>query len=159
MIRIEEGLEHKDDVRSLFSEYTEMLVSLDPEFHIYLDIQHYDDEIEHLEDKYGRPGGRLYILYADDVPAGCVAMRRLSSENAELKRLYVRPEFRGRHLSELLLDRIEHDAEEEGYRRILLDTLPCLESAVSLYLRRGYVFTGRYNESPSETTLFMKKEL
>ena len=50
---IEEGLEHKDDVRILFSEYTDMLVSMDPGFRIYLDIQHYDDEIAGLEGKYG----------------------------------------------------------------------------------------------------------
>lgn len=62
---IEEGLIHKDDVRALFSEYTDMLVSLDPGFRVYLDIQHYDEELDDLEAKYGRPDGRLYVLYEE----------------------------------------------------------------------------------------------
>ncbi len=130
---IEEGLIHKDDVRALFSEYTDMLVSLDPGFRIYLDIQHYDEELDDLEAKYGRPDGRLYVLYEEGEAAACIALRRLDSRRAELKRLYVRPRFRGRGLSSLLLERILSDAEEIGYEEILLDTLPCLESALRLY--------------------------
>ena len=130
---IEEGLIHKDDVRALFSEYTDMLVSLDPGFRIYLDIQHYDEELDDLEAKYGRPDGRLYVLYEEGEAAACIALRRLDSRRAELKRLYVRPRFRGRGLSSLLLERILSDAEEIGYEEILMDTLPCLESALRLY--------------------------
>lgn len=130
---IEEGLIHKDDVRALFSEYTDMLVSLDPGFRVYLDIQHYDEELDDLEAKYGRPDGRLYVLYEEGEAAACIALRRLDSRRAELKRLYVRPRFRGRGLSSLLLERILSDAEEIGYEEILLDTLPCLESALRLY--------------------------
>ena len=130
---IEEGLIHKDDVRALFSEYTDMLVSLDPGFRVYLDIQHYDEELDDLEAKYGRPDGRLYVLYEEEEAAACIALRRLDSRRAELKRLYVRPRFRGRGLSSLLLERILSDAEEIGYEEILLDTLPCLESALRLY--------------------------
>ena len=119
---IEEGLEHKDDVRILFSEYTDMLVSMDPGFRIYLDIQHYDDEIAGLEGKYGRPDGRLYVLYEEGEAAACIALRRLDSRRAELKRLYVRPRFRGRGLSSILLERITGEADEIGYEEILLDT-------------------------------------
>ena len=126
---IEEGLIHKDDVRALFSEYTDMLVSLDPGFR----VQHYDEELDDLEAKYGRPDGRLYVLYEEGEAAACIALRRLDSRRAELKRLYVRPRFRGRGLSSLLLERILSDAEEIGYEEILLDTLPCLESALRLY--------------------------
>ena len=130
---IEEGLIHKDDVRALFSEYTDILVSLDPGFRIYLDIQHYDEELDDLEAKYGRPDGRLYVLYEEGEAAACIALRRLDSRRAELKRLYVRPRFRGRGLSSLLLERIISDARKIGYEEILLDTLPCLESAIRLY--------------------------
>ena len=154
---IEEGLGRKEDVRSLFREYTDMLVSLDPDFRIYLDIQHYDDELENLEGKYGRPDGRLYVLYEEGEAAACIALRRLDTRRAELKRLYVRPRFRGRGLSTILLERILKEAEEIGYEEILLDTLPCLESAISLYLRHGFSFTERYNDSPEKDTLFMHK--
>ena len=156
---IEEGLIHKDDVRALFSEYTDMLVSLDPGFRVYLDIQHYDEELDDLEAKYGRPDGRLYVLYEEGEAAACIALRRLDSRRAELKRLYVRPRFRGRGLSSLLLERILSDAEEIGYEEILLDTLPCLEGALRLYLNHGFTFTERYNDSPVEGTLFMHKVL
>ena len=156
---IEEGLEHKDDVRILFSEYTDMLVSMDPGFRIYLDIQHYDDEIAGLEGKYGRPDGRLYVLYEEGEAAACIALRRLDSRRAELKRLYVRPRFRGRGLSSILLERITGEADEIGYEEILLDTLPCLESAIRLYINHGFTFTERYNDSPVEGTLFMHKVL
>ena len=154
---IEEGLIHKDDVRALFSEYTDMLVSLDPGFRVYLDIQHYDEELDDLEAKYGRPDGRLYVLYEEGEAAACIALRRLDSRRAELKRLYVRPRFRGRGLSSLLLERILSDAEEIGYEEILLDTLPCLEGALRLYLNHGFTFTERYNDSPEEDTIFMHK--
>ena len=158
-IRIVSGFGMEDEVRSLFSEYTGMLVSLDPSFSIYLSIQHYDDEIRSLKDKYGPPHGRLYLLLVDGEAAGCIALRRLSDNDAELKRLYIRPRYRGLHLSSLLLEKIIHDAEKIGYGRILLDTLPCLESAIRHYLAHGFVFTERYNESPSETTLFMERRL
>lgn len=153
------GFSDVEAVLSLFSEYTDMLVSLDPSFRLYLDIQHYEDERRNLAVKYGEPYGRLYLLLVDGEVAGCIALRKLNERDGELKRLYIRPRFRGNHLSSLLLERIEQDAREIGYRRILLDSLPCLESAVKLYLKHGFVFTGRYNDSPAETTLFMEKIL
>ena len=69
----------------------------------------------------------------------------------------MRPRFRGRGLSSLLLERILSDAEEIGYEEILLDTLPCLEGALRLYLNHGFTFTERYNDSPEEDTIFMHK--
>ena len=132
-------------------------MSLDPGFRVYLDIQHYDEELDDLEAKYGRPDGRLYVLYEEEEAAACIALRRLDSRRAELKRLYVRPRFRGRGLSSLLLERILSDAEEIGYEEILLDTLPCLEGALRLYLNHGFTFTERYNDSPEEDTIFMHK--
>ena len=153
------GFDHREAVKAIFSEYTEMLVSLDPSFRVYLDIQRYDDEVEYLESKYGPPDGRLYLLLADGKAAGTIALRRLKGEDAELKRLYIRPEYRGKGCSTLLLERILTDARKIGYRRILLDTLPCLDSAINLYLRHGFSYTERYNESPAETTVFMEKAL
>ena len=153
------GLERKEDIRSLFSEYTDMLVSLDPSFSIYLDIQHYSDEIRDLEGKYGEPLGRLYLLLVDGDAAGCIALRPLSEDVCELKRLYIRPIYRGKYLSSLLLDRVVDEARGIGYRRMVLDTLPCLESAIRLYISHGFTFTERYNDSPSETTVFMERQL
>ena len=148
MIDIIPGYDRIDEVRKLFSEYTAMLVSINPSFQLYLDIQHYGDEERNPSMKYQLPDGRLYLALKDNKIAGCVALRHLDDENGELKRLYVRPEFRGNGIASLLMEKIIEDAR-----------LPELESAVKLYLKLGFEFTSSYNDSPVEKTLFMKKKL
>ena len=125
------------DIGALFSEYTRMLVTEDPAFAAYLELQNYDEELRHLEGKYGLPDGRLYLALVGGTPAGCIALRKLDEERCELKRLYVRPAFRGRGLARLLTEQILRDARAIGYRKILLDTLPFLESAIRLYRSLG----------------------
>lgn len=88
-IRIIPGYDHPQEVKALFSEYTQMLLEGDPSFQQYLDIQHYDEEVEHLETKYGR----LYLAYCDDKVAGCIGLRKIDRQNCEMKRLYVRPQL------------------------------------------------------------------
>ena len=76
-----------DTVRVLFSEYTRMLAAGDPSIQQYLAIQHYDEELNHLEAKYGLPDGRLYLAYCGGEPAGCIGLRKIDSRNCEMKRL------------------------------------------------------------------------
>ena len=149
-----------EDIRSLFSEYTDMLVSINPEFHLYLDIQHYDDEKENPSLKYALPDGRLYLDISDDgIARGCIALRKLSDGKGEVKRLYVRPEYRGNGIATALVERIIEDARNIGYKELYLDTLPELESAVKLYKSFGFEETGQYNDSPVDKTIFMKLSL
>lgn len=149
-----------EDVRSLFSEYTDMLVSINPEFHLYLDIQHYDDEKENPSLKYALPEGRLYVDISDDgIARGCIALRKLSDEKGEVKRLYVRQKYRGNGIATALVERIIEDARNIGYKELYLDTLPELESAVKLYKSFGFEETGQYNDSPVDKTIFMKLSL
>ena len=149
-----------EDIRSLFSEYTDMLVSINPEFHLYLDIQHYDDEKENPSLKYALPDGRLYLDVSDDgIARGCIALRKLSDGKGEVKRLYVRPEYRGNGIATALVERIIEDARNIGYKELYLDTLPELESAVKLYKSFGFEETGQYNDSPVDKTIFMKLSL
>ena len=138
------------DIGALFSEYTRMLVTEDPAFAAYLELQNYDEELRHLEGKYGLPDG---------TPAGCIALRKLDETRCELKRLYVRPAFRGQGLARLLTEQILRDARTIGYRKILLDTLPFLESAIRLYRSLGFTDAPRYNDSPLDTTLFLQLDL
>ena len=133
------GYDHPEEILSLFTEYTHMLVSHDPSFQIYLDIQHYADEIRDLEAKYGRPEGRLYLALWEGEAAGCIALRRLDEQRCEMKRLYVRPAFRGYRIGDALVDRVIGDARAIGYRHMLLDTLPFLESAIHMYQKRGFL--------------------
>lgn len=75
-IRIEEGYLYKEEIKELFREYTNMLVENDEEFKNYLEIQNYDEELNDLELKYSKPWGRLYIVFCDDKPAGCIALKK-----------------------------------------------------------------------------------
>ena len=148
-----------DDIRALFSEYMQMLVSINPEFRLYLDIQHYDEEEKDPSGKYALPDGRLYLALEDGCPAGCIALRRLDSISGELKRLYVRPAFRGRHIAWQLAERIIGAARAIGYRNLYLDTLPELAAAVNLYRKLGFTETAPYNDGPEDRTIFMKLSL
>ena len=159
MTQLTEAYDHIDEIKSLFSEYTAMLVSIDPSFSIYLDIQHYDEEAGNPAAKYALPRGRLYLALHDGKAAGCIALRPLSDDRCELKRLYVRPQFRGKGIARMLCERILEEAEKTGYREIYLDTLPELSDAIRLYEKLGFTYTDSYNDSPLERTVFMKKVL
>ena len=98
-VTIEPAYGALEEVRALFAAYTAMLVDCDPSFQRYLDIQHYDDEARDPTAKYGPPDGRLYLARLDGRAVGCVALRRLDGERCEMKRLYVRPECRGRGIA------------------------------------------------------------
>lgn len=153
------GYEYKEEIRALFTEYTNMLIENDSGFKAYLGIQNYDDEIEHLEHKYGLPDGRLYLLTVDGKAAGCGAIRKLDGDKCEMKRMYVRPEYRGNKYGELIMNKLIDDARETGYKHMLLDTLPFLKSAIAMYYKRGFYDIPCYNDSPMDTTIFMQFDL
>ncbi|MBR3836306.1 MAG: GNAT family N-acetyltransferase [Clostridia bacterium] len=148
-----------DEIRALFAEYMDMLLENDPSFREYLEIQQYDKELENFEEKYGMPYGRLYLLYYCGEVAGCIALRKIDDENCELKRLYIKPEFRGKKLGKLLVERLIADAREIGYRYMLLDTLPFLQTAIRMYKNMGFYEIEKYNNSPMDTTIYMKFDL
>ena len=150
---------HLEDIRELFSEYTAMLIAGDPSFREYLKVQSYDDELDHPLVKYGPPDGRLYIALWDGAPAGCIALRRLDDESCEMKRLYVRPEYRGRGIGSHLVHRILEDAREIGYRHMLLDTLPFLDRAIQMYRKLGFQEISIYNDSPMSSAIYMRLDL
>lgn len=150
---------HPQETGILFSEYTRMLVEGDPAFQKYLDIQHYEEEIAHLEMKYGLPDGRLYLAYCDGELAGCIGLRKLDGGNCEMKRLYVRPAFRGKGIGGRLVRQIIADARKIGYSHMLLDTLPFLESALFMYRKYGFYEIPSYNDSPMDTSIYMRLDL
>lgn len=158
-IEIVQGYEHPQEIGMLFSEYTNMLIENDSSFRKYLDIQHYDEEIKHLETKYGLPYGRLFLAYCDGETAGCIGLRKIDERNCEMKRLYVRPEFRGKKIGKQLIQQIITDAKEIGYSYMLLDTLPFLEEAILVYKKFGFYEIECYNDSPMSTSIYMKLDL
>ena len=153
------GYDHADEVRELFAEYMEMLLEGDPAFAGYLTIQNYDDELKDLSHKYGLPDGRLYLAYSDGVLAGSIAMRKIDDENCELKRMYIKPAFRRNGIAKRLVMRLSDDAREIGYRYMLLDTLPFLQTAIRMYKNLGFYEIERYNNSPMDTSIYMKFDL
>ena len=155
-IKIVPGYAFPQQVGVLFSEYTDMLIANDSSFQNYLDIQHYDEEVKHLEEKYGLPYGRLYLAYCEGKLAGCIGLRKIDEKNCEMKRLYVRPQFRGRHIGDKLIQKIIEDAKEIGYSYMLLDTLPFLKSAIHMYKKYGFYEIESYNDSPMSTSIYMK---
>ena len=145
-----------ETIKELFKEYVDMLVSNDANFEKYLEIQNYDEELEHLDEKYGLPNGRLYLLVVDGKPAGCIGLRKIDERACEMKRLYVKPEFRGHHFAEHLVAKIIWDAKNIGYQMMLLDTLPFLQSAIHLYKKMGFCEIASYNNSPLDDSIFMR---
>lgn len=158
-LKIVEAYKYKDEIITLFNEYTEMLVNGNPEFKSYLKIQNYNKETENLEEKYGKPFGRLYLALFDGVPAGCIALRKIDDLNCEMKRLYVKPQYRGENIGSALVNRIIEDTKEIGYQHILLDTLPFLETAINMYKRFGFYEIESYNNSPMNDLIYLKYDL
>ena len=90
------AFEKREELIPLYQEYADMLVRVEPIFTRSLEQQNYDEEIARLEEKYAPPRGSIYLVYVEDELAGCVGMKPSDTESAELKRLYVRPAFRGK---------------------------------------------------------------
>lgn len=158
-IQILPGFDRPHQVRELFSEYTKLIIGNDSGFREYLAIQNFDEELLHLEHKYGPPGGRLYLAYCDQQLAGCIALRQLDARRCELKRLYVRPQFRRQHIGSILVDRLISDARAIGYEKLLLDTFPFLDTAIRMYRKRGFRDIPKYNNSPMDSTIYMQLDL
>ncbi len=158
-IELVEAYTHKKEVKALFNEYTQMLIDGDSNFKDYLGLQNYEHELEDLEDKYGLPYGRLYLAFYDGVLAGCIGLRKLDNENCEMKRLYVKPQFRGKKIASFLVKNIIEEARKIGYKYILLDTLPFLETAINMYKKYGFYEISSYNNSPMENLIYLKYDL
>ncbi len=142
-----------DDARTIFREY-EAWIDLD------LCFQGFEAELAALPGKYAIPDGRLLLAYVDDRLAGCIAMRKLDDRICEMKRLFVRNDFRGLRIGISLIERLIADAREIGYAKMWLDTFPPkMGKAVSLYETHGFVEIPPYSENPHSEVLFMELTL
>ncbi len=139
-------------VREIFREY-QMSLGID------LCFQNFEQELSTLPGKYALPQGRIYLAFMDDALAGCIALRPLQKKQCEMKRLYVRPQFRGFHLGRLLANTVIADAREIGYTEMFLDTLYSMASAQELYRSLGFRPTAAYCFNPLPETLYMKLDL
>ena len=159
LVEIKPAYKSIEKIKELFKEYTDMLVKEDEDFAKYLKLQDYDSELENLDIKYGPPKGRLYLATVEGEVAGCIALKYIDEKTCELKRLYVKPEFRGNKIADALVDQIIDDAKKIGYKKIQLDTLPFLKSAIHLYERYGFYEILPYNNSPMKKSLYYRLDL
>ncbi|UCE25331.1 MAG: GNAT family N-acetyltransferase [Candidatus Zixiibacteriota bacterium] len=139
-------------IRELFLEYADQLG-------FELDFQNFDRDINELPGKYAPPDGRLFLALYDNRVAGCVALRRHSDDACEMKRLWVKPEFRGKRIGRALAEKLIDEARVIGYKKVVLDTIDTMVEAVALYKLLGFVETDAYYDNPIEGATYFVKDL
>ena len=145
-----DATEYVERIHALFLEYAESLG-------FSLCFQGFDEELARLPGKYSRPEGRLLLVRQDDADAGCVGVQRLESNLCEMKRMYVKPIFRGRGLGRALAETAICEARAAGYQAMRLDTIePRMSSAVALYRTLGFVEIAPYRPNPIPGALCME---
>jgi ribosomal protein S18 acetylase RimI-like enzyme len=135
-------------VRDLFLEYAN-LIGVD------LGFQDFQREIANLPGDYDP----ILVAHWNSVPAGCVAIHPIERTLCEMKRLYVRPTFRGHAIGRALAERIIAEARSRGYERMRLDTLPTMTEAIPLYRSLGFVEIPPYRYNPIAGSKFMELDL
>jgi putative acetyltransferase len=141
----------------------ELMVEYATRLEFDLCFQGFEEEMRSLPGKYAPPKGRLLLALWEQKPAGVIALRPLgeSAEGlCEMKRLFVRPEFRGHGIGRILAERVIAEATEMGYRRMRLDTIPGkMDSAIAMYRELGFAETAPYYSTPVGQMLFMELAL
>ena len=139
--------------RELFLEYAQSLG-------FSLCFQGFNRELASLPGDYAPPEGRLLLAEFENQLAGCVALHKLEVEVCEMKRLYLRPQFRGKGLGWALAQHIIAEAVQIGYRRMRLDTVePVMKDAVSMYRELGFREVAPYCLNPIAGAMYMELEL
>lgn len=124
--------DHLPAIRTLFREYADTLAGS-------VCLKDFDAELAGLPGRYAPPKGQLFLALDGQEVAGCVGLREVAEGVCEMKRLYVRPRFRGQELGRQLANALIDDARQAGYKRMRLDTLPSMHEAVALYESLGFL--------------------
>jgi ribosomal protein S18 acetylase RimI-like enzyme len=138
--------------RALFEEYAR---SID----VDLCFQDFAAELDRLSVMYAAPAGALLLARSGTETAGCVGLRKLRDDICEMKRLYVRPEFRGRQFGRRMAEDIARRARVLGYRTLVLDTLGTMEAAQGLYLSMGFQPATSYYVNPLPNVKYFSLDL
>ncbi len=140
-------------IRELFLEYAKSLG-------FSLCFQNFDQELANLPGDYASPAGRLWLVTYNGESAGCVALHKIASDICEMKRLYIRPQFRGKGLGRDLAEKVISAAREIGYKKLRLDTVePVMTAAVAMYRKLGFREIPPYRPNPMPGALYMELDL
>jgi ribosomal protein S18 acetylase RimI-like enzyme len=143
---------HLDEIRQLFREYENYLG-------VDLCFQGFEDELARLPGEYASPKGSLLLAVDGKNTAGCVAVRKYNGDVCEMKRLYLRPKYRGVGLGRKLAEKIIKEAERIGYSSIRLDTLKKLKEAMGLYESLGFKRVDPYYDNPLPGVIYWELQL
>ncbi len=138
--------------RKLFKEYAASL-GFD------LCFQDFDQELTRLPGEYAAPAGRLYLALRGKRIVGCIALRKINKKICEMKRMYVRPRFRGKGIGRLLALKVINEAIKIGYKSMRLDTVPAMKQATALYKSLGFKKIKPYRYNPIPGALFLELRL
>jgi ribosomal protein S18 acetylase RimI-like enzyme len=138
--------------RELFEEYARAI-------DVDLCFQNFAAELDRLTVMYAPPAGALLLARAGSEVAGCVGLRKLRDDICEMKRLYVRPPFRGKHLGRRMAEEIARRAGELGYRTLVLDTLGTMAAAQALYESMGFTPATSYYVNPLPNVKYFSLDL
>jgi len=138
-------------VRGLFVEYAKWL-----NYRTCFDS--FEKELDGLPGEYGPPDGRLLLAYFEDRPAGCVALRKVKDGICEMRRLWVREKYRGQNIGWNLAEEIIKQARKMGYKKMILETMPLMERAISIYQILGFKRTA-VTKSGDDDIIHMEMDL
>jgi putative acetyltransferase len=136
----------------LFKQYAQWL-------NIDLSFQHFDEELEQLRNMYASPDGGIILCTTPSEYVGCIAIRKIDADIAELKRMYVMPAFQKLGIGNSLLQEALLLAKKYGYKKIRLDTLSNMMPAINLYKQNGFYEIPAYYYNPEETAVYFEKML
>ncbi len=149
---ITDGKDYINEVRNLITEYIQMLGR-------DLAFQNITDELKDPSKKYTPPQGELLVAIEKEQVIGMIAYHRHSAIRCEMKRLYVKPQYRGMKLGEQLIQKIMELAKQSGYTEMVLDTLLPLKAAIYLYQKMGFQQCEPYYNNPMNDVIYFKKTL
>lgn len=142
--------EQLNDAINLFNEYANSL-------NISLAFQNFTEELTIIESMYGSPIGCLLLVYDNDEAIACAAYRKIEDGICELKRMYIKPSYRGLKIGKTLLQMLCARAFKNGYTKMRLDTLDTMMPAIGLYKKKGFYTIPAYYHNPNEGVVYMEK--
>jgi ribosomal protein S18 acetylase RimI-like enzyme len=151
MLKIDQATTEEDlfETKTLLIEYMDLL-------RVEHCFPNFDQELANLPGDYAPPDGRLLIARIEGSTAGCIALRKLEAGICEMKRLFVRPQFRGMMVGRALAEAVIVEARKIGYTRMRLDTMPSMKGAQALYQSMGFVEISPYRPSEIEGIRFLE---